>query len=469
MALLSITLFAFANVTTIKADSWLDGYAFDDFTIVFETDIDEVYIDYKVQISGGVTELYIYIPDSNYNAIETQLGSYGYKVYFYDTNANLIDSFNWSDMFTTKVGANLITQLGGYFTLNLINLGIYGEDIAFMRIQVPQDLSALPADATDYLTYLEDNDYILQKYPTYDYQFKMQINSPSYFRAELTVAIPYGTNSIYINELGAFYSNEVGVYKSHIALYDSSDVYLGGAYLSDFDAELDEFIYFPDYGTYDYDDLSYFILYLYVPNWYNGYRDILDINGDFGVTFNDQSVRHIHYISQGIEVGDELVQVPASVEIFDNFTVPSGFQFSSWRDGGGVPFKFYAITEENYPTHDIYLYASFSLDPENIDLDISDPIYDTNNPIGQMLVGFGWNVDTGYMLTFVILVMIATFILVKLNVHVLGITIVDFLIFVLFNYWGMLPNSVSVIGYIFFGVMALVAIGNLGKGGHYNE
>ena len=461
MVLLCLFVFSSSSTAKVEAYPWGETPPLDGFFVWFFNDYGDTRIVLDASFDSSKEVISFHIPPNEFYTLESTLAYYEYKISFYGLYG-LIDSFSWTDLFTYDGE----TRLYGDFEIDVRSLGLNTSEILRFAIDIPLTIDWTPTWIDDFTAFVEGNSTLEQLDNDTDYFFTYT-KGTGFYRFKLRAEIPYLSKNMLLDIPFTGLTTKYNSYRSVLYLYNNTGTLIDYLYLDESDYYMYEFFHVYSFDGYDEDDLSHFELLLYLDGEDYNIDNFTTKNQNLNVSFDPPNARLVHYIVSGSEIHSQFVLAPDGISFYDDITEPEGLELSHWVLRDGSTFDESDITVEEYPETDIYVYARFRLIGSDVTFVPDDSVYNPANPFDDIYTALGINSATGYILTFFGVLVLLTAIGVFLKLPLLGIVITDFLIFLLFNYWGMIPTYLVIVIYILFGIFGLLALTGLGKGGSY--
>ena len=449
LALLLITGFSFNGLKTIKATVgpdiiWTVVNTHSTYYILFGS----------VDVPVMTDTVIFYIPETIYSSVNIGGGNTS-KIEIYDDDNVYITELDWYDTFGN--------QISGTFDLDLSEFGIDVDEPIYMKFAINQTFEVAPS--SNYVDYVEDYATIEFLYfnPDYrDYYFKRY--ESTYYQTVISndIVIPYNSHSIALDmrDITNYHIKYDGTYSSYIRLYDKNDVTLDYLYLADYVfLESDYIIIDIPYDTYDLNDATYMVLSLIVEDNNMDYLD--SVNRNIIMDFN-KDINMVYFMSQATLLSTSVLMDFGGIPTEPTApTPPTGFEFTGWFLENGEIYNFTHLSSDMFTDNSISIYAYFRVSGTASDYDTIDATPDTGTNIFNVLSAFGFDTDVGFIIIYLVAVLIVSVALVYYNVSGFVVLIVTLLVTGLFIYLGFLPLYVIALVFIALVVGILFYMGGV--------
>lgn len=383
------------------------------------------------------------------------------------TTANGINAtISFSDSTGNLGGVDLVDYMGYVdfqnITIDLLTLGF--ETATGFIILIPHNEGgSLPSG---YATYIEDN-YSLEYYYSRDFSVPVYwINDniySTYYAMKARIFTPTDFISCTLTiPVTDYNSYSFGGQDSYISFYDNTDTLLTTIDLEDlYDASLSTGIiniyYEKDLEVLGINQTQVTYFYIFIMQSY----DVLPttqyvsyFNENTERYFNTGTLHKITYYNLGsIYYTGSFIDLPTAPTAP---TPPSGFVFSGWFFADGTKYN------DTVLDSDTILYSRFQLEKGTGYID-QEPTADTDDNLVILFTGLGFNDVTGYVLIWVLIILVITVLCLLVKIPSILICILNMLITGLFTYLGLLPVIAIILSYAIFTVGIIWSIISGGK------
>lgn len=422
--------------------SWVEVGAFDTPVLILD-----------IIIPIDSTGVEILVPFSEYHLFESNdVNSY---IRFERSNGTLISQFNVS---------SYQGNIAGFYTFNWDNLNI--ETPFRMFIVIVQNVDYDTFDWVDYTTFLAASDSLMYQYDTlvsnrWTLQYDPITNAP---RIHLNFDVIQDARiiSIFIPE-APYHRTANNAYTNEIIFFDTGFNVLDTYAITDFNFNLISGLIKIDIV----DDLGYQLgdignIRINIPQeWDSGYVSALTappfylqyMQEETNIQFNDR-LYYVRYYVDGILWDTGIFStIPNQIP---NPVTPNQ-TFEGWYLANGNRYDFQQpITQTQLFNNELYLYAKITNRPP-IDTNLGDP--EPSEFFGTIFETIGMNSQVGYVIMYLITIIISLVGLKAINLPNILLMIVMLLITALFMFMGFLPVLMAIVA---FGVIALILFSNMG-------
>ena len=396
-----------------------------------------------INVADDTYGVEFYVPKTDFHVIS--VGGVNSYINFKDALDNVILEINLFDLKGNDPS--------GYYSFNFQSYEI--ENAATITIVITQTYSSIPGG---YLDFINDNDDLMWNY---DYGIQMVWNSVNLYanyysiQTRFSVVSDARLISIFIPQ-SQYHTTSIGGVNDSINFYDNTDTLIETYRLNELNFNLISGLYKLDIQ----DDLELSIgeisyITIVIPQTYealpNGYIEYM--NNESVLGFNDRLYRVNFYVGSELYVTDLFNLIPNQPS---NPLLPSGTYFEGWYLANGSKYEFTNVTDTMLFNNELNLYAKTTNRPP-IDTDLGDP--EPSEFFGTIFETLGMNSQVGYVIVYLITIIISLVGLKSINLPNIVLMIVMLLITALFMFMGFLPVLMAIVA---FGVIALILFSNMG-------